>query len=137
MYIGLPYFRNVGNLQITYVISALTVVQVLVTRTTEHAHWLVKFVLGLHIVTTENGIAREISYSDALSFVNFSRVSYCDKTNVFFYYDTKEKEHQNTWQSDLYSGASPFRPNRIVSCFDALSITYYYLSHNLFLKPKW
>jgi hypothetical protein len=35
--------------------SALTRVQALVTRTPEHAHWLVHFVWGLHIVTTETG----------------------------------------------------------------------------------
>jgi hypothetical protein len=51
--------------------SALTGVQVLVTRTPEHAHWLVHFVWGLHIVTTEKGIAIEISYSDARSLVTF------------------------------------------------------------------
>jgi hypothetical protein len=41
-----------------------------------------------------------------------------------FDYDTKEKEHQNTRQSDLYSGATPPRTNQIASCFGALSITY-------------
>jgi hypothetical protein len=40
-----------------------------------------------------------------------------------FDYDTKEKEHQNTRQSDLYSGATPPRTNQIASCFGALSIT--------------
>jgi hypothetical protein len=40
-----------------------------------------------------------------------------------FDYDTKEKEHQNTRQSDLYSGLRPTRTNQIASCFDALSIT--------------
>jgi hypothetical protein len=42
-----------------------------------------------------------------------------------FDYDTKEKEHQNTRQSDLYSGATPRRTNQIASSFDALSITYF------------
>jgi hypothetical protein len=41
-----------------------------------------------------------------------------------FDYDTKEKEHQNTRQSDSYSGATPPRTNQIASCFGALSITY-------------
>jgi hypothetical protein len=41
-----------------------------------------------------------------------------------FDYDTKEKEHQNTQQSDKYSGATPPRTNKITSCVDALSITY-------------
>jgi hypothetical protein len=40
-----------------------------------------------------------------------------------FDYDTKEKEHQNTRQSDLYSGATSPRTNQIASCSDALSIT--------------
>jgi hypothetical protein len=46
--------------------------------------------------------------------------------NVFFMfdYDIKEKEHQNTRQSDSYSGATPPRTNQIASCFDALSVTY-------------
>jgi hypothetical protein len=42
---------------------------------------------------------------------------------VMFDYDTKEKEHQKTRQSDLYSGATPPRTNQIASCFGALSIT--------------
>jgi hypothetical protein len=41
-----------------------------------------------------------------------------------FDYATKEKEHQNTRQSDLYSGTTPPRTNQIASCFGALSITY-------------
>jgi hypothetical protein len=55
-----------------------------------------------------------------------------------FDYDTKEKEHQNTRQSDLYSGATPPRINRIPSCFDALSITYImsYLLHNSYVYNK-
>jgi hypothetical protein len=51
--------------------SALTGVQVLVTRTSEHSYWLVHFVRGLPIVTTEKGIAMEIYYSDARSLVTF------------------------------------------------------------------
>jgi hypothetical protein len=43
---------------------------------------------------------------------------------VMFDYDTKEKEHQNTRQSDLYSEATPPpRTNQIASCFGALYIT--------------
>jgi hypothetical protein len=48
----------------------------------------------------------EISYSDARSLVTMvSGVSYCDirERDFIFDYDTKEKEHQNTRQSDLYS----------------------------------
>jgi hypothetical protein len=40
-----------------------------------------------------------------------------------FDYDTKEKEHRNTRQSDLYPGAMPPRTNQIASCLGALSIT--------------
>jgi hypothetical protein len=66
------------------------------------------FCLGLHIVTTEKGIAKAILYSDC-SFIGYflSGVSFCDirERAYIFDYDTKEKEHQNTWQSDQYSGA--------------------------------
>jgi hypothetical protein len=56
----------------------------------------------------------------------FCGVSYCGiRDRAFMFdYDTKEKEHQNTRQSDLYLGATPPRINQIASCFDALSITY-------------
>jgi hypothetical protein len=37
-----------------------------------------------------------------------------------FDYDTKEKEHQNTRQSDKYSGARPPGTNQTASFFDAL-----------------
>jgi hypothetical protein len=55
-------------------------------------------------VTTEKLIAIEISYPDARSLVTFSGVSYCKTGNLLllFAYDTKEKEHQKTRQSDLY-----------------------------------
>jgi hypothetical protein len=57
------------------------------------------------------------------SWLLFCGVSYCGiwERGFMFDYDTKEKEHQNTRQSDLYSGAS--RINQIASCFDSLSIT--------------
>jgi hypothetical protein len=35
----------------------------------------------------------------------FPGVSYCDNRECIFMFDY-EKEHQNTWQSDLYSGAT-------------------------------
>jgi hypothetical protein len=44
---------------------ALTGVQVLATRTPEHAHSLAHFWWSLLIVTEEKGNATEISYSDA------------------------------------------------------------------------
>jgi hypothetical protein len=56
-----------------YMHSALTGVQVLVTRTPDHVHLLAHFCLGLPMVTEEKGKATEISYSDARSLVTFSR----------------------------------------------------------------
>jgi hypothetical protein len=53
--------------------SAVTGVQVSVTRTPDHARRLAHFCWGLHIVTAEKGKAAEISYSDARSLVTFSR----------------------------------------------------------------
>jgi hypothetical protein len=50
--------------------SELTGVQILVARTPEHAHWFIYF-WDLLIVTTENGIATEISYSVNQLFVFF------------------------------------------------------------------
>jgi hypothetical protein len=77
---------------------------------------------GLLIVTAEKGIALEMSYSDARLLVTFLwGFSYCGiKERVFMFdYDTKEKEDQNSRQSDFYSGATPPRTNQIASCFDA------------------
>jgi hypothetical protein len=39
----------------------------------------------------------------------FSRVSYCDDSElaIIFAYKTKKKEYQNTRQSDLFSGSTP------------------------------
>jgi hypothetical protein len=54
-------------------------------------------------VTAGKGKATEIPYQDARSLVNFcSGVSYCDNMDCVFMFDkdTKEKEHQNTRQSD-------------------------------------
>jgi hypothetical protein len=53
-------------------------------------------------VTAKKGKEIEISYSDARSLVILSGVSCCDnRERVFMFdYDTKEKEHQNTRQSD-------------------------------------
>jgi hypothetical protein len=85
--------------------SALTGVRVLVTRTPENAHWLAHFCWSLPIVKAEKRKAIEISYSDARWLVTFSGVSYCDnRERVFMFdFDTKEKEHQNTRQSDAFS----------------------------------
>jgi hypothetical protein len=48
--------------------------------------------------------------------LHFCGVSFCgSRERVFMFdYDTEEKEHQNTRQSDLYSGATPPRtvPNQ-------------------------
>jgi hypothetical protein len=65
----------------------------------------------------EKGIVIEISYLDAFTLVTFSGV-------FVFAYDTKEKAHQNTLQSDLCSGVTLPRTNQIASCFNALSITW-------------
>jgi hypothetical protein len=56
--------------------------------------------------TTEKGITIEIPHSEAGSLVKISGVSYCyNRERVFnFDCDAKEKEHQNTRQSDLYWG---------------------------------
>jgi hypothetical protein len=69
---------------------------------------LAHFFSGLIIMITI-----EKSYLDAHLLVTFSEVSYCyDRERVFiFVYDTKEKDHQNTRQSDLHSGATPPRTN--------------------------
>jgi hypothetical protein len=66
-----------------------------------------------------------ISYSDTRSLVPLSGVSYFDKREcvLIFAYDTKEKEHQNTQQSDFFLGATPTHTNQIASCFVALSST--------------
>jgi hypothetical protein len=63
------------------------------------------FCWGLFIVTAEKGKATEKSYSGIVYWLLFSGVSYCDNSEsvVMFYNDTKEKEHQNTRQSDKYS----------------------------------
>jgi hypothetical protein len=55
--------------------------------------------LGFTHCDEEKGTAIDISYSDARSLVTFSGVSYCDiRERVFMFdYETKEKEHQNTW----------------------------------------
>jgi hypothetical protein len=54
-----------------YMHSALTGVQVLLTRTPEHAHWLAHFCWGLLIVTAEKQKATGMSYSDPRSLVTF------------------------------------------------------------------
>jgi hypothetical protein len=85
---------------------------------------LAQFCWGLLIVTAEKESDRNIIFR--CSFIGyFHGVSYCDnrERGFLFDYDTKEKEHQNTRQSDEYSGATPPRTNQIASCFDALSIT--------------
>jgi hypothetical protein len=103
----------------SYACTVLTWVQVLVTRTPEHARLL----LGSYLMWFTYcgiGIATEM----LVHWLLVSGVSYCDnRERVFMFdYDTTEKD-QNTLQSDYYSGATPPRTNRIASCFDALSIT--------------
>jgi hypothetical protein len=80
----------------------LTGVQVLVSRTPEHVHWLAHFCWGLLIAAAEKGKAIEIILFRCSLIGSFYGVSYCDnRERVFMFgYDTKEKEHQNTRQSD-------------------------------------
>jgi hypothetical protein len=80
------------------------------------------FLLGFTYCDDREKESDRISYSDARSLVTFFWVSYCERVFMFVY-DTKEKEHQNIRQSDLYSGATPPRTDQIASCFDVLSIT--------------
>jgi hypothetical protein len=56
----------------------------------------------------------------------FGGVSYCDNSvGVFMFdYETKEKEHHNTRQSELNSGATPPRTNQILVPSKYLSYTY-------------
>jgi hypothetical protein len=60
------------------------------------------FLLGLTYCDGRERKAIEISYSDARPLVISWGVLYCDnRERVFMFdYDTKEKEHQNTRQSD-------------------------------------
>jgi hypothetical protein len=93
--------------------SALTGVQVLVTRTPEHAHWLAHFCWGLLIVMGEKGKRQKCHIQMLVHWLLLPGVSYCDnRKRVFMFdYDTKEKEHQNTRQSDKYLVATPLRTN--------------------------
>jgi hypothetical protein len=89
-----------------YMHSALTGVQVLVTRTPEHAQWLVHFWWGLLVVTTKKRKATEISYQMLVHWLLFSCgfILWHWDCDFMFDYDTKEEEHQNTRQFDLYLG---------------------------------
>jgi hypothetical protein len=82
--------------------SALTGVQVLVTRTPQHSHWLVQFA-GVYLLWRQRKETRQkYDIQMLVHWYLFSGVSYCDNNErVFIFdYDTKEKEHQNTRQSD-------------------------------------
>jgi branched-subunit amino acid transport protein AzlD len=105
--------------------SALTGMQVLVTRTPEHAHWLAHFCRGLILTAENNRKATKNSYSDARLLVTFffGFIMWQQGTCFMFDYDIKEKEHENTRQSDLYFVTTPPRTNQILSCFDAIFIT--------------
>jgi hypothetical protein len=63
--------------------SVLTGVQVLVTRTPEHAHLLAHFCWGLLIVMARKGKAIEISHSDARPLVSVFRGFIVTTGNVF------------------------------------------------------
>jgi hypothetical protein len=63
------------------------------------------------------------------SFIGYflSRVSYCNNREraFIFVYDTKEKENQNTRQSDLYSGAIPNVSMHVLLLIDMCSSCLY------------
>jgi hypothetical protein len=74
--------------------SALTGVQVLVTRTQEHAHWL-----GfIYCDGRERESDRNIIFRCSFIGYFFPRVSYCDNKDVWL--QNRKIEHQNTLQSD-------------------------------------
>jgi hypothetical protein len=97
---------------------ALTGVQVLVTRTPEHAHWLANFCWGLLIVTEEKGKTTEISYSDARSLVTFSRGFILWQQGTCFYVWLWNKRERTS----IHSAIGLILP--LVQIRDALSITY-------------
>jgi hypothetical protein len=74
-----------------------------------------------------DGRERESDKKMLVHWLLFPGISYCDnRERVFMFdYDTKEKEHQNTRQSDKYPGAMSPLTNQITFCFDALSITFF------------
>jgi hypothetical protein len=85
-----------------YMCSALTGVQVLVTRTPEHAHWLVHFCWGLLIVAAEKGKMTEMSDSDARSLVTFFKGFILWQQGMCFYVwlwykREKTSKHSATW----------------------------------------
>jgi hypothetical protein len=117
-----------------YMYSALTWMQILVTCTPEHAHRMPIF-SGVYLLWRQRKGKRYKyhSYSDARSLVTFfwGVILWQQETRLFFTMIQKKREHQNTRQSDFYSGGggsgvgtSPSRTNHISSCFDTLSITY-------------
>jgi hypothetical protein len=91
----------------------------------EHARWLVHFSWGQLIVMTGNRErANDRNIIFRCSYIGYFFLGFYILTSVLFIYififfanDTKEKEHQNTLQSDLYSGALPTRTNKKASCF--------------------
>jgi hypothetical protein len=90
---------------------------------------LAHFCWVLLIVTAEKGKAIEKSYSDDRSFVTFIlRVSYCDNRELVFMFDfdTKQKRHQSTRQSDLYSAICTPCTNQ--------KVPFYYLGKTLLLS---
>jgi hypothetical protein len=127
-----------------YMHSALTGVQVLVTRTPEHAHWLAHFCWGLLIVTAGKGKAIEISYSDARWLVTFFLGLILWQQGTFFCLTIIQKRKNIKTLGNLINnrGLRPPRTNQNASCFDALSITYkmskfIFLSQVLEYRIKW
>jgi hypothetical protein len=80
--------------------SALIRVHVLVTSTPEH-DWLI--FAGVYLLWRKRNWKRQKYHIQMLVlWLPFPGVSYCEnRERVFMFdYDTKEKEHQNTRQSD-------------------------------------
>jgi hypothetical protein len=106
---------------------ALTGVQVLVTRTPEHAHWVAQFVWGLLIVTIE----KEIGYRNIIfrcSFIGYFFLGFHIETigNVFLFLTMIQKGkniNRQTRQSELYSRATP--PHKSESL--VFRCSFYYL----------
>jgi hypothetical protein len=115
--------------------SAITGVQVSVTRTTEHAHWLAHFA-GVYLLWRQiKGMRQKYHIQVLVHWFFFSGVSYCDnRERVFMFdYDTKEKEHQNTRQSDWYSGATPplYKSDSLV-----IRCSFYYVYSQKFARAQ-
>jgi hypothetical protein len=108
--------------------SAVTGVQVSVTRTPDHARWLAHFCWGLHIVTAEKGKAAEISYSDARSLITFSRGLKLWQQGTCFYVWLWYKRERTPKHSAIWFILGGYAPSYksdslVVPC------SFYYVTH--------